>query len=253
MVFTMIGIDLSSWLDALALFVFFMGWVSYTFISKWFAYRRDSLSSVMHQFRIHWVDRLLGRANRISDMTAISNLERNSAFFASSSLFVLAGLMTVLAASDQVRQLFDNLDVLEAGVGRMFELKISLLIGVYIYAFLSFTWSMRQYGFVSVMLGAAFTPEETPAPMQRQRFVEHTARVLDLAARQFNYGLRAVYFSLAALGWLFGPWGLLAATVLIILVLQRREFYSGTLYALTQANHAMVDSTTEPEVNRSND
>jgi uncharacterized membrane protein len=229
-------------IDGIALLVFFVGWVSYTFVSKWFAYRKNSLSSVMHQFRIHWVDRLLGRGNRIADMTAVSNLERNSAFFASSSLFVLAGLMTVLAASDQVRQLFDNLDVLDAGAGRLFELKISLLIGIFIYAFLSFTWSMRQYGFVSVMLGAAFVPEESPAPAIRLRFVEQTARVIDLAARQFNYGLRAVYFSLAALGWLFGPWGLIVATIIIVLVLQRREFRSGTLHALTQANQAMTDA-----------
>lgn len=242
-----------STLDALALLVFFVGWISYTFVSKWLASRRNSLSSVMHQFRIHWVERLLGRANRIADMTAVSNLERNSAFFASSSLFVLAGLMTVLAASDQVRQLLDNLDVLDAGAGRLFELKISLLIGIFIYAFLSFTWSMRQYGFVSVMIGAAFTPEETPSALARERFVQHTARVLDLAARQFNYGLRAVYFSLAALGWLFGPWGLLVATILIILVLQRREFRSGTLFALTQANQAMLDGTSVPEANRSSD
>lgn len=239
-----------SYLDALALLVFFVGWISYTFVSKWFAYRRNSLSSVMHQFRSHWVERLLGRANRIADMTAVSNLERNSAFFASSSLFVLAGLMTVLAASDQVRQLFDNLDVLVAGAGRLFELKISLLIGIFIYAFLSFTWSMRQYGFVSVMIGAAFTPEETPPTLARAQFVQHTARVLDLAARQFNYGLRAVYFSLAALGWLFGPLGFLATTFLIILVLQRREFYSGTLHALTQANQAMLDAPSVPAANR---
>ena len=249
----MIGNFSESYLDAIALLVFFVGWVSYTFISKWFAYRRNSLSSVMHQFRIHWVERLLGRANRIADMTAVSNLERNSAFFASSSLFVLAGLMTVLAASDQVRQLLDNLDVLDAGAGRLFELKISLLIGIFIYAFLSFTWSMRQYGFVSVMLGAAFVPEETPPTSVRARFVQHTARVLDLAARQFNYGLRAVYFSLAALGWLFGPWGLIVATIMIVLVLQRREFRSGTLHALTQANQAMSDAASEPVVTRSSD
>jgi uncharacterized membrane protein len=46
------------------------------------------------------------------------------------------------------------------------------------------------------------------------------------AAKSFNRGLRSIYFALAALGWLLGPWGLLAGTVLATGVLLRREFAS---------------------------
>ncbi len=221
--------------DALAFLVFLSSWSAYTLYASRAARTRPSLSSVMHGFRLDWVARLLPRQNRVADMSAVGNLERNSAFFASSSLFAIAGLVTVLAASEQVIQLLNTISLLQASSRTVLELKIGVLIAIYIFAFLSFTWSMRQYGFVSVLLGAAPNPDESITEAQRTAFIEHTAGVMDLAARQFNYGLRAVYFSLATLGWFLGPWGLVLFTAIIVVVLQRREFRSSTLRALRAA------------------
>lgn len=221
--------------DWIALCIFFTLWSGYTLYANRAGKRKNSLSSVMHHFRIDWIRRLLSRHNRVADMSAVSNLERNSAFFASSSLFVIAGLLTVLAASDQVMTLLNDLALLQASSRALLETKIGLMIAIYVFAFLSFTWSMRQYGFVSVLLGAAYTPDDTPTDAERQQFVEKSALVMDLAARQFNYGLRAFYFSLAALSWLVGPWALIMSSIAIVLVLNRREFHSSTLRALVAA------------------
>jgi uncharacterized membrane protein len=46
------------------------------------------------------------------------------------------------------------------------------------------------------------------------------------AARNFNRGLRSIYFALAALGWLLGPVALVLTTVVTSAVLIRREFAS---------------------------
>ncbi|TGG93519.1 DUF599 family protein [Natronospirillum operosum] len=225
-------------LDWIALAGFLLCWVSYTQYAKYAARRRHSLSSVMHHFRIDWIRRMLERHNRVADMAAVGNLERNSAFFASSSLFAIAGLVTVLAASEQVVALLADITLLQASSRTLLETKIGVLIAIYVYGFLSFTWSMRQYGFLSVMLGAAPMPGETNvegAAGSNEAFVTHTAKVMDLAAKQFNYGLRAVYFSLAVLGWMVGPLGLLVFSVAIVLVLNRREFHSATLKQLVKA------------------
>jgi uncharacterized membrane protein len=45
-------------------------------------------------------------------------------------------------------------------------------------------------------------------------------------ARSFNRGLRSIYFALGALGWLFGPYGLIFAGLASAAVLMRREFAS---------------------------
>lgn len=232
---TSIGSRMAYLLDWIALAGFLLCWVSYTHYAKRAAQSRHSLSSVMHHFRHDWIRRMLERHNRVADMAAVGNLERNSAFFASSSLFAIAGLITVLAASEQVVALLGDITLLQASSRTLLEIKIGALIAIYVYGFLSFTWSMRQYGFLSVMLGAAPMPGESDPEGSREAFVTHTAKVMDLAAKQFNYGLRAVYFSLAALGWLMGPIGLLLFTVAIVLVLNRREFHSATLKQLVKA------------------
>lgn len=227
--------DLPELFDWLAVTLFLACWVGYTRYAKRAALYRDSLSSVMHEFRVDWMRRILRRHNRVADMSAVSNLERNSAFFASSSLFAVAGLVTVLAASERVVDLASDIALLQPGPPILLELKIGLMIAIFIYAFLSFTWSMRQYGFASVLIGAAPMPDETLDEDQTDHFSNHSARVLDLAARQFNYGLRAAYFSLAAMGWLLGPVGLIIFSVIISLVLYHREFRSSTLRQLVKA------------------
>ena len=60
------------------------------------------------------------------------------------------------------------------------------------------------------------------------------AQVNIQAARNFNLGLRAVYFALGALGWLAGPWGLIAGTVVVTGMTLRREFASGSRRAILE-------------------
>ena len=59
------------------------------------------------------------------------------------------------------------------------------------------------------------------APRARQ-----AAEINITAAKSFNRGLNSIYFALAALGWLIGPWALILATALTAGVLMRREFAS---------------------------
>jgi uncharacterized membrane protein len=46
------------------------------------------------------------------------------------------------------------------------------------------------------------------------------------AARNFNRGMRSIYFALGALGALIGPWVLIATTLAVSGVIVRREFAS---------------------------
>ena len=60
-----------------------------------------TLAFAMHRYRKQWIRKALRRENRIADTNVIANLERNVSFFASTTLFVLAGLMTVLGSSSE--------------------------------------------------------------------------------------------------------------------------------------------------------
>ncbi|MEP0073342.1 MAG: DUF599 family protein, partial [Marinomonas sp.] len=50
----------------------------------------------------------------------------------------------------------------------------------------------------------------------------------------FNYGLRAYYFAMAFCGWFLSPYFCMAASLMIVAVLYRREFRSKTFKTLSR-------------------
>ncbi len=98
---------------------------------------------------------------------------------------------------------------------------------VFIVAYFKFTWSLRQFNMLSLVVGAAPLPGEGTEEDAR-RF----ARINALSGDEFNRGIRAYYFGLAAVFWFIQPWVFAAVTTLIVGVLYRRDFRSQTLAAM---------------------
>ncbi len=225
-------------LNGIALAWFITCWVAYTQFAKYRARTSASLSSVLHVHRINWMRRLLQRDVRVGDAALLANLERNVNFFASSSVLILAGLLTVMTSVDDVRDMLSGVSFVMADSLLMLELKLATLIGVFIYAFFTFTWSMRQFGFASVLVGAAPLPmDETVTAAERRSFSIYAAKVIDHASRSYNYGLRAFYFSLSALSWFVHPLVFMLTASFVVFVLYRREFLSNSLYAMMKVEN----------------
>jgi uncharacterized membrane protein len=113
----------------------------------------------------------------------------------------------------------------------LWEVKIVLLIFIFIYAFFLFTWSLRQFNFCSILVGAAPRPGGNAEEIER--YVNRAGRLVSLAGTSFNNGLRAYYFALAVLMWFVHPWLMIITTAAVVLILYWREFRSETLKALT--------------------
>lgn len=228
-------IDGFSSVDALALSWFLVCWVGYTVYSSRESRRRKCLYSVMDEHRVAWMKALLHRDNRVADASLLANLERNVAFFASSSLLVVAGLVAVLGSGEDILSVVDQLPFHTAVNERAWEAKLLLFAGVFVYGFFKFSWSLRQYGFASVLMGRA--PEiETLNDEEAAVFSESAAKVISRAAHAFNLGLRSYYFSLAYLVWFVDPWAFMVASAWVVGVLYRREFHSRVLGALVRSN-----------------
>ena len=90
----------------LAALWFVLCWGGYTRYATWKARDTACLASVLHLYREDWMRRMLLRDNRIADASVIGNLERNASFFASSTLIILAGILTVLGASERAVSFF---------------------------------------------------------------------------------------------------------------------------------------------------
>jgi len=208
-------------------------WIGYSLFAKMMAKRTASLSSVLHVHRINWMRRLLQREVRVGDAALLANLERNVTFFATSCVLILAGLFTALTAAEQLLPMLETISFTGSDTLIELELKVTVLIAIFIYAFFTFTWSMRQYGFASVLVGAAPMPEDnTVTANERRSFAIYAAKIIDQASHTYNYGLRAFYFSLTVMSWFLGPWVFMAAATTVIGVLYEREFLSKSLKAM---------------------
>lgn len=225
-----------NWLNTLALGWFLLCFRGYMYYSAYKSRTTPCLVSMLHLYRTEWMQRMLAREVRIADTTAIANLERSVAFFASTTILVLAGLMTVMSSAEKAINLVEDLPFVMVATRQEWELKLLLLVILFIYAFFKFTWSLRQYGFVSVMIGGAPLPAENPSAAQQRAHAERIAKMASMAAHNFNLGLRTYYFSISVLGWFINPWLFMLLTFTVVVVLYRREFTSSTLQTLMMSS-----------------
>lgn len=220
------------WESIVAVVWFTVCFYGYMFYSQRMARTTNCLSSIMHKYRQAWMEQMLTRDVRVSDTTALANLERSVAFFASSTMLIVAGLVTVMGSTDKVIDMVADVPFATDASRMEWEIKLLLLVGMFMYAFFKFTWSLRQYGFCSVMMGGAPNLNAQVSERERKAVAFRIAHVASLAANNFNLGLRTYYFSLAVIGWFINPWLFIALSSSIVWVLYRREFKSRTLQEL---------------------
>ncbi|AOY87990.1 hypothetical protein BKP64_07290 [Marinobacter salinus] len=220
-------------LEFVALVWFFVCWLGYTEYSKRRAADRPCLSNTLDMYREDWMRVMLRRDNRISDASVVGNLERNGAFFASSCLLILAGIITALGYTSEAMEVFSTMPFSAVPSREIWELRLVVLLVVFVYAFFKFTWSMRMYNFVSVMIGSAPLVDDTKtSPAGREAFARSAGTTCNLAGDAFNLGLRSYYYALAVVAWFIHPIAFIAASTLVVVVLYRREFCSSALVAL---------------------
>jgi uncharacterized membrane protein len=135
-------------------------------------------------------------------------------------MIAIGGGVAVIGNAAAVQRLADELPI---GAGPDVALKMLPVIAFLANSLLKFVWAHRLFGYCSILMAAV--PND-PADQLSFHRAGQAAEINITAAKSFNRGLRSIYFALAALGWLLGPWGLLAGTVLATGVLLRREFAS---------------------------
>lgn len=211
--------------DLVSLAWFVALWVGYTWYADRHARRLNSLRSVMHAYREQWMQQMLLRDNRVVDVNIMRNLLQGVAFFASATLLILAGLLTVLGSTDKAIEIVRALPFALKTTLVQWEMKLFVLCMIFVYAFFKFTWALRQFNYCSVLIGAAPKgPDDA--------FARRIAVVATHASKDFNQGLRAYYFSLAALAWFVSPWLFMPAAAVVVVVLYVREYRSSALRIL---------------------
>lgn len=207
--------------DLLGLVVLLSLWAITGFLVEHPPASRISVSRLMADYRRDWMRQFVTRSPRIFDANVIDSLRQGTAFFASACMIAIGGGVALIGNAAQLQGLARDL-TLEAD-SRIIELRIILVLAFLANALLKFIWAHRLFGYCSILMAAV--PNEAADPLAYHR-AEQAAEINITAAKSFNRGLRSIYFALAALAWLLGPWALMLAAAATSLVLLRREFTS---------------------------
>ena len=226
-------LTLLPWSDWAALLVFFAGWAGYANFARRRAASHASILATTNRIRRLWMLQVTHREVRVVDGVVIQALSTSPSFFASTTILIIGGLLAVLGTTDKATELVLEIPFAARTSVLVFDLKIVLMLAIFVYAFFRFTWSMRQYTFGALLIASA--PEAhhfIEQSISREAFADKAGRVVGLAAETFNDGLRAYYFAFAAIGWFISPLVFMLATVGVIYILYQREFQSDVLAVL---------------------
>lgn len=219
--------DHFGWLDGLALAFFVCSWFGYGWFTEYSTRRDKCLVGASHAYRLTWAKELLCRENRIVDSALVGNLMQSVSFYANTTIYIIAGLLAAFGALDHLMEAAAQLPFTRQQTQRMWEVKLVLLTSVFVVAYFKFTWSLRQFNLLSILIGAAPNPKTDQAT--RDKYAERMAAMNTRAGDDFYRGIRDYYFGLTSMSWFLHPGLLIAATFIVLGVLYRRDFKSNAL------------------------
>ena len=107
-----------------------------------------------------------------------------------------------------------------------------LVLSSFVYSYFKFTWALRQFNLLSILVGAA--PFGKTGEPGIDSYAQRLAKANSLAGDDFNRGIRAYYFGLAASGWLIGAIALGVLALAVLVILYRRDYRSEALALLRE-------------------
>ncbi len=172
-----------------------------------------TIQAVNRAARTQWVVSMMGDPGRnIVGVQTLRNATMAATFMASTAVLLIVGTLNL---SGEANKLIDTWHVLNIGSTHpaLWILKLLFLVSDFFVAFFAFTMSVRLYNHVGFQISV---PREVRAGILSTREV---AIHLNRAGYYYSIGMRAYYFSVPLVFWLFGPLFMFLATLVLIAVM----------------------------------
>jgi uncharacterized membrane protein len=178
--------------------------------------RHNPASSALHGMnaaRAAWVERVMREGRDILAVQTLRNSTMTSSFMASTAVLLIIGVLTLSAQGDKLSGTWHSLNVLGQDSSEIWLFKLLVMLFDLLFAFFAFSMSMRLYHHIGYIINVS--PQvglECAQP-------NHVGAELNRAAIYYRIGMRAYFFTVPLLLWLFGPLWMVGATALLIFFL----------------------------------
>lgn len=177
---------------------------------------RDPASSaqdVMLVARAAWVESVMRERRDILAVQTLRNSTMSASFMASTAVLLIIGVLTLSAQGDKLSGTWHALNFLGPASVELWLFKLLVMLFDLLFAFFSFSMSVRMFHHLGYLINVPLNPP----PEFGQ--IRHVVAQLNRAGIYYRVGMRAYYFTVPLLFWLFGPLLLVGATAMLIFFL----------------------------------
>jgi len=167
--------------------------------------------------RTAWVENVMAGGKDILAVQTLRNSTMAATFLASTAVLLVMGTLTLSGQGTQLETSWHALNKVGAVHSEIWIFKLLLLLLDFFVAFFSFASAIRLFNHVGYMINVPLSLAHKAISPQ------HVAIHLNRAGGHYSIGMRAFYFAVPLVFWLFGPLFMLAATLALLVVLYRHD------------------------------
>lgn len=173
----------------------------------------SSAQDVMLAAREAWVESVMRERRDILAVQTLRNSTMAASFMASTAVLLIIGVLTLSAQGDKLSGTWHSLNFLGHVSAEMWLFKLLMMLFDLLTSFFAFSMSVRLFHHIGYSINV---PLERGLECTQPR---HVVAQLNRAGIFYRIGMRAYYFTVPLLFWLFGPLFLVGSTALLIFFL----------------------------------
>lgn len=165
--------------------------------------------------RAAWVENIMHGGKDILAVQTLRNSTMAATFLASTAVLLIMGTLTLTAQAEKFGATWHALNIFGTTATELWLGKLALLLVDLFVAFFSFSMSIRIYNHVGYMINVPLSYEhKTISP-------QHVASHLNRGGWFYSIGMRAFYYTVPMVFWLFDPLLMFFSAIGLIVVLYR--------------------------------
>ena len=181
--------------------------------------RRDpryTIQAINSMAREAWVESIMADSEKsVLAVQTLRNSTMAAIFLASTSILLIIGTLTLSEQGDKLSGVWSSLNRYGAVRRELWSVKLIFLLVDFFVAFFSFAMAIRMYNHVGYLINVS-----DALSAHHPNASSYVAKLLNRGSWYYSIGMRAYYFSVPLVFWLFGPELMLLATIGLILVLR---------------------------------
>lgn len=168
------------------------------------------------QARTAWVERVMTGERDVLAVQTFRNSTMAATLMASTAVILILAILNMLAGADKISAALHQINTWGSREPGMWIFKLMLLVVDFFVAFFAFSLAVRGYHHASYLINVPLSGDHGVT-------VGRVVKVLERASRYYSIGMRTYYLSVPLTLWLFGPVWMLAATLILIAVLNHLD------------------------------